>query len=148
MRLSCKPLLAALLGAAIVTSQCVPPQSNSATVDLIGEFEGWRPDICKSPMYAKLVPPIGADHFPPALDLDPTGNPTVGYGHLCADSSCSDVKYPIPLSVANGKLLLREDMAVSRMIPAECSKPTEFATNKPFSSRLLRIASPCKLRNL
>lgn len=46
-------------------------------------------------------------------DLDPAGLATVGYGHLCDDSSCSDVPYPIPLSKADGRKLLRSDMSVS-----------------------------------
>ncbi|QKD62394.2 lysozyme-like domain-containing protein [Fusarium oxysporum Fo47] len=41
---------------------------------------------------------------------DPIGNPTVGYGHLCDAPQCSEVKYPVPLSVANGKKLLADDM--------------------------------------
>jgi hypothetical protein len=45
-------------------------------------------------------------------DDDPTGNPTVGYGHLCDAPQCSEVKYPIPLSVVNGKKLLADDMKV------------------------------------
>ena len=49
-------------------------------------------------------------------DIDPTGNPTVGYGHLCADSSCSDVPYAIPLSEADGESLLRSDMAVRHCV--------------------------------
>jgi lysozyme len=44
-------------------------------------------------------------------DKDPTGNPTVGYGHLCQKSGCSEVPYSIPLSKANGKKLLASDMA-------------------------------------
>ncbi|KAK0701197.1 lysozyme-like domain-containing protein [Apiosordaria backusii] len=70
---------------------CSAPKSNQATVDLIAEFEGFVPNIY----------------------LDPVGKPTVGYGHLCSDSNCSEVsaKYPIPLSQANGKKLLAEDMA-------------------------------------
>ena len=46
------------------------------------------------------------------LDIDPTGNPTVGYGHLCGNPSCSEVRYPIPLSQSDGKKLLADDMAV------------------------------------
>lgn len=46
------------------------------------------------------------------IDNDPSGYPTVGYGHLCDDSSCSDVPYPIPLSEADGRSLLQSDMAV------------------------------------
>jgi len=44
------------------------------------------------------------------LDTDPTGNPTVGYGHLCQKSKCSEIKYDIPLSKADGKKLLADDM--------------------------------------
>ncbi|KAK4221524.1 lysozyme-like domain-containing protein [Podospora fimiseda] len=69
-------------------SSCSAPKSNQATVDLISEFEGFRANIY----------------------IDPTGHPTVGYGHLCSNSQCSDVKYPIPLSKANGKNLLADDM--------------------------------------
>lgn len=46
------------------------------------------------------------------LDIDATGHPTVGYGHLCSDKKCSDVSYPIPLSKADGKKLLAKDMRV------------------------------------
>ncbi|KAK4164324.1 lysozyme [Cladorrhinum sp. PSN259] len=67
---------------------CAAPKSNSATVDLIKSFE----------------------KFVPGIYTDPTGNPTVGYGHLCSNSRCSDVKYPIPLSKANGEKLLADDM--------------------------------------
>lgn len=70
------------------TTTCVAPKSNQATVDLIAEFEGF------------------VDH----IYTDATGHPTVGYGHLCSDSKCSDVKYKIPLSTANGKALLADDM--------------------------------------
>ncbi|ENH69292.1 Lysozyme [Fusarium oxysporum f. sp. cubense race 1] len=74
-----------------VTSKCRScraPKSNAATVNLIASFEGFRPDVYN----------------------DPTGNPTVGYGHLCDAPQCSEVKYPVPLSVANGKKLLADDM--------------------------------------
>ncbi|KAI9147557.1 Endolysin [Paramyrothecium foliicola] len=93
-----KTALAVVLGALSVgvQAQCTPPPANAATIDLIASFEGWRPDIYSS------------------ADLDPTGNPTVGYGHLCRDRSCSDVPYPIPLSIANGRALLQSDVAVAR----------------------------------
>ncbi|KAF5600608.1 Lysozyme [Fusarium pseudoanthophilum] len=74
-----------------VTSKCRscrPPKSNAATVNLIASFEGFRPDVYN----------------------DPTGNPTLGYGHLCDAPQCGEVKYPIPLSIANGKKLLADDM--------------------------------------
>ncbi|KFZ24009.1 hypothetical protein V502_01491 [Pseudogymnoascus sp. VKM F-4520 (FW-2644)] len=67
---------------------CSAPKSNAATVDLIAEFEG----------------------FVPKVYTDATGHPTVGYGHLCSNSKCSDAGYPIPLSKANGKKLLAKDM--------------------------------------
>ncbi|KAK3986785.1 lysozyme-like domain-containing protein [Cladorrhinum sp. PSN332] len=69
-------------------SSCTAPKSNQATVDLITEFEGFREYIYN----------------------DPTGHQTIGYGHLCTKARCSEVKYPIPLSKANGKKLLADDM--------------------------------------
>ncbi|RYP11779.1 hypothetical protein DL767_010704 [Monosporascus sp. MG133] len=68
---------------------CGAPKSNAATVNLIADFEGFVPNIY----------------------LDTNGDPTVGYGHLCKKTKCAEVKYPIPLSVADGKKLLAEDMA-------------------------------------
>ncbi|KAK0668762.1 lysozyme-like domain-containing protein [Cercophora samala] len=68
---------------------CTAPKSNQATVDLIAEFEGFEPNVY----------------------IDPTGNPTVGYGHLCQRAGCAEVPYPIPLSQADGKRLLASDMA-------------------------------------
>lgn len=69
---------------------CKAPKSNSATVNLVAEFEGFRANIYK----------------------DPVGLPTVGYGHLCKKSGCSEVKYKIPLSKSDGKKLLADDMGV------------------------------------
>ncbi|KAM5358111.1 hypothetical protein ACJZ2D_015578 [Fusarium nematophilum] len=68
---------------------CGAPKSNQATVNLISSFEGFRANIYK----------------------DAAGYPTVGYGHLCKNNKCTDVKYSIPLSKANGKKLLADDMA-------------------------------------
>ncbi|KFX89758.1 hypothetical protein O988_08508 [Pseudogymnoascus sp. VKM F-3808] len=70
---------------------CTAPHSNTATVNLIAEFEGFVPNVY----------------------TDATGHPTVGYGHLCSNSKCSGIGYPIPLSVANGKKLLAKDMGVA-----------------------------------
>ncbi|TXB97687.1 hypothetical protein FocTR4_00011774 [Fusarium oxysporum f. sp. cubense] len=78
-----------------VTSKCrscKAPKSNAATINLIASFEGFRPN--------RLT----------VLENDPTGNPTVGYGHLCDAAQCSEVKYPIPLSIVNGKKLLADGM--------------------------------------
>ena len=47
------------------------------------------------------------------LDTDATGHPTVGYGHLCSNRQCSDVKYEIPMSKSDGRRLLADDMRVS-----------------------------------
>ncbi|KAK4102521.1 glycoside hydrolase family 24 protein [Parathielavia hyrcaniae] len=71
------------------TTTCVAPKSNQATVDLIAEFEGFEPNVY----------------------TDAAGYPTIGYGHLCNDATCSDVKYSIPLSQADGMRLLADDMA-------------------------------------
>ncbi|AEO71812.1 glycoside hydrolase family 24 protein [Thermothielavioides terrestris NRRL 8126] len=70
------------------TTTCAAPKSNQATVNLIAEYEGF------------------VDH----VYTDATGHPTVGYGHLCSNSKCSDVPYHIPLSQADGKKLLADDM--------------------------------------
>lgn len=68
---------------------CPAVKSSQATVELIAGFEGFEPEI---------YPDLG-------------GKPTVGYGHLCNDARCSDVKYPIPLSERDGQRLLADDMA-------------------------------------
>ncbi|KAF3770111.1 family 24 glycoside hydrolase [Cryphonectria parasitica EP155] len=64
------------------------PLLNTASLALIREFEG---------LYAS---PYG----------DPDGHPTIGIGHLCSDASCSDVNYPIPLSVDDAWALLIGDL--------------------------------------
>ncbi|KFY43893.1 hypothetical protein V494_01769 [Pseudogymnoascus sp. VKM F-4513 (FW-928)] len=69
---------------------CKAPKSNAATVDLIAEFEGFVPNVY----------------------TDATGHATVGYGHLCQKSKCSEVPYHIPLTKANGKKLLASDIGV------------------------------------
>ncbi|KAL2260682.1 hypothetical protein VTK26DRAFT_5250 [Humicola hyalothermophila] len=68
---------------------CKAPKSNSATVNLIAEFEGFRANIY----------------------TDAAGYATVGYGHKCVKSKCAEVKYKIPLSTSDGKKLLADDMA-------------------------------------
>jgi lysozyme len=107
---------------------CSAPKSNKATVDLVAEFEGFRASVCKS----RLLPPSPS----PGLawwcmelttgtqDTDPTGNPTVGYGHLCQKSKCSEVKYSIPLSAADGKKLLADDMGKFEKCIAKMVKAT------------------------
>src|SRR5688500_18197532 len=100
-----KVVLLSVLGASVVSAQCVGPAVNDATIDLVTSFEGFEPDICTS----------NTNHTHQrtnSKDDDLTGNPTVGYGHLCSDSSCSDVSYSIPLSEADGRRLLQSDIAV------------------------------------
>ncbi|KAI1811420.1 lysozyme [Poronia punctata] len=77
----------AVLGASLAAA-CTGPAINQATLDLIGEFEGFIPDVYN----------------------DPTGNPTVGYGHLCQQAGCAEVPYAIPLSEEDGKKLLADDV--------------------------------------
>ncbi|TGJ83245.1 hypothetical protein E0Z10_g5522 [Xylaria hypoxylon] len=77
-----------LLAVSTTQAACTGPAANQATVDLIAEFEGFSADVYN----------------------DPTGNPTVGYGHLCQQSGCSEIPYSIPLSEADGKQLLADDV--------------------------------------
>jgi hypothetical protein len=70
--------------------QCTGPSVNSATVSLIKEFEGF---------VASPAP-------------DPIGLPTVGYGHLCQTSGCSEVPYSFPLSQSTASQLLSSDLRV------------------------------------
>ncbi|KAL6850985.1 hypothetical protein ACO1O0_008111 [Amphichorda felina] len=87
-----KSVLAGLVGAAAVSGACIGPNANAATVSLVAEFEGFSPDIYN----------------------DPSGYPTVGYGHLCVETNCAEVPYSIPLSEADGRKLLASDMAVAQ----------------------------------
>lgn len=68
--------------------QCTGPNVNSATVSLIKEFEG----------------------FVASPEPDPIGLPTVGYGHLCQTSGCSEVPYSFPLTQSTASQLLNSDL--------------------------------------
>ncbi|KAM0425057.1 hypothetical protein ACHAPT_009616 [Fusarium lateritium] len=85
-------LLYTLSALAGVRAACIGPAVNQATLSLVEEFEGFRADVY----------------------IDATGNPTVGYGHLCKQSGCSDVPYPIPLSEADGQKLLQDDIKIAQ----------------------------------
>ena len=85
-----KSTLAALV--VVGVQGCTIPAANTASVNLIKSYEGWEPNIY----------------------TDPSGNPTVGYGHLCSNSKCTDVPYHIPLSTADGLKLLASDLKVSK----------------------------------
>ena len=73
-----------------VNTQCTGPDINRASLELIKEFEGF----VSSPY------------------SDPVGYPTVGYGHLCSSSSCSDVDFSFPLSEETATQLLEIDLGV------------------------------------
>ncbi|PHH66075.1 hypothetical protein CDD81_600 [Ophiocordyceps australis] len=82
-----------LLGLATSThAACTGPAVNQATIDLVSSFEQFR----SSPY------------------IDATGHPTIGFGHKCSNSQCSDVAFPKPLSEANGYKLLGEDLKVAQ----------------------------------
>ncbi|KAF2198014.1 family 24 glycoside hydrolase [Delitschia confertaspora ATCC 74209] len=67
---------------------CTSPSVNTATVDLIKEFEGF---------VASPAP-------------DPIGLPTVGYGHLCTTTDCGEVSYSFPLTTTTATSLLKQDL--------------------------------------
>ncbi|KAL4917143.1 lysozyme-like domain-containing protein [Aspergillus aurantiobrunneus] len=73
---------------ALAASACIGPPVNPPTLDLIKGFET----------------------FQGAVYDDGYGNPTIGYGHLCADWSCSDVPFPQPLTVETATQLLAGDL--------------------------------------
>ncbi|KAF1850584.1 glycoside hydrolase family 24 protein [Cucurbitaria berberidis CBS 394.84] len=68
--------------------QCNAPNVNPATLALIKEFE----------------------HPVPSPKPDPIGYPTVGYGHKCTSSGCSEVPYPFPLTETTMNQLLASDL--------------------------------------
>ncbi|OJJ58763.1 hypothetical protein ASPSYDRAFT_106673, partial [Aspergillus sydowii CBS 593.65] len=72
----------------LVASACVGPPVNGPTLDLIKGFESFRGDVYD----------------------DGAGNPTIGYGHLCQDWSCSDVSFPQPLTEETAAQLLAGDL--------------------------------------
>ncbi|KAF9466006.1 lysozyme [Collybia nuda] len=67
---------------------CAPPAVNTATVNLIKEFEG----------------------FVASPSPDPIGLPTVGYGHLCKQTNCAEVPYSFPMTQAQAAALLQTDI--------------------------------------
>lgn len=113
-----KSFITALVGASaisalvVVPRQCVGPKVNQATIDLVKSFESWQPNVCKSCRFSTTWLPIANIYI---TDIDPVGKATVGYGHLCSNSKCTDVPYPIPLSMANGEKLLASDLAVNHL---------------------------------
>ncbi|TFK24337.1 glycoside hydrolase family 24 protein [Coprinopsis marcescibilis] len=84
-------LLTALALTATVSAQC-SPTVNTATLDLIKLSEG----------------------FVPRPAPDPIGLPTVGYGHKCTTTGCSEVPYAFPLTTTTAHSLLLSDLATFR----------------------------------
>ncbi|PLB48966.1 lysozyme-like protein [Aspergillus steynii IBT 23096] len=80
-------LLVALIPA-FAAAACVGPAVNDATLDLLKGYE-------------KMIPNPYDDGY---------GNPTIGYGHLCQDFSCSDVSYSQPLTEETATKLLADDL--------------------------------------
>ncbi|KAB8208958.1 endolysinautolysin [Aspergillus parasiticus SU-1] len=79
-------ILAVLLPALAVA--CTGPPVNQNGLNLIKSFESFQPSVYD----------------------DGFGNPTIGYGHLCRDATCSEVTYPKPLSEADASRLLADDL--------------------------------------
>ncbi|KAJ2998176.1 hypothetical protein NUW58_g411 [Xylaria curta] len=100
---------AALIAVSTTQAQCTGPPVNQATIDLIAEFEGFSADVYN----------------------DPTGNPTIGYGHLCQQSGCSEIPYSIPLSEADGKRLLADDVIPPQnCITQQTAEPVTLNANQ------------------
>lgn len=86
--MSFKLLLATLPALAIA---CTGPAINDNGLDLIKSFESFQPNVYD----------------------DGFGNPTLGYGHLCGDSTCSEVTFSQPLTEETASQLLANDLVVS-----------------------------------
>ncbi|KAL3964544.1 hypothetical protein ACCO45_001548 [Purpureocillium lilacinum] len=109
VQFSIQSAVVVLLGVASGARACKGPPVNSATLDLVANFEGFR-----------------ANPY-----TDATGHPTVGYGHLCKQSGCKDVKFPIPLSKADGKRLLAQDIAIAQnCITSDTANPVTLNANQ------------------
>ncbi|KAF2027102.1 family 24 glycoside hydrolase [Setomelanomma holmii] len=82
------PFLSLAAASPLNARACTGPNVNAATVSLIKEFEG----------------------FVASPEPDPIGLPTVGYGHLCQTSGCSEVPYSFPLTTTTASQLLASDL--------------------------------------
>lgn len=82
--------LAAVAVALPLAIACTGPPTNANGLNLIKSFESFQPSVYD----------------------DGFGNPTIGYGHLCGDASCSEVTFPKPLSEGDATKLLAGDLVV------------------------------------
>ncbi|KAI9930665.1 hypothetical protein ASPWEDRAFT_27172 [Aspergillus wentii DTO 134E9] len=80
--------LAAVAVALPLAIACTGPPTNANGLNLIKSFESFQPSVYD----------------------DGFGNPTIGYGHLCGDASCSEVTFPKPLSEGDATKLLAGDL--------------------------------------
>ncbi|KAK3186553.1 hypothetical protein K4F52_004593 [Lecanicillium sp. MT-2017a] len=88
---------------------CTGPIANQDTINLVSSFESFKPNVYK----------------------DPVGKDTIGYGHLCQQPGCGEVKFPKPLSEADGKKLLSQDMAVAQdCITTHTAQPVTLNANQ------------------
>lgn len=85
--MSFKQFLVATLPAFAIA--CTGPAVNQNGLNLIKRFESFQPNVYD----------------------DGFGNPTIGYGHLCSDSSCSEVPNQ-PLTEDSASQLLATDLVV------------------------------------
>lgn len=85
--MSFKLLIVALPALALA---CTGPPTNQNGLNLIKSFESFQPQPYD----------------------DGFGNPTIGYGHLCGDASCSEVSFPKPLTEETASQLLAGDLKV------------------------------------
>jgi GH24 family phage-related lysozyme (muramidase) len=67
----------------------------------------------------------------PPTDLDPDGNPTIGWGHLCclagptcSLANCTDIPYHIPLCKSDGQKLLLSDLSTAEACVAGDLSPS------------------------
>lgn len=86
-----KAVLASIPALVMTVAACTGPPVNIPTLDLLKGFETMQPDPYD----------------------DGFGNPTIGYGHLCANATCSDVPFPTPMSEDSATRLLQGDLIVS-----------------------------------
>lgn len=97
--MSFKLLLATL--PALAFAACTGPAVNTNGLDLIKSFESFQANVYD----------------------DGYGNPTIGYGHLCSDSTCSEVTFSKPLTEDTASQLLAKDLVVSLYKHSSSLKP-------------------------